>query len=265
MKFSILINTHNQNEYIIKAIKSCINQNFKNYEIIICDSSDKKINTNLKKIINKKKIKYFHIKQKYNQPEKNQMYKILLGFKKSKGNFICLLDGDDFFSKKKLSNLNNLIGKKKLLFNQDNPILIKKKFIKENKIKKYKNNFIFNFLFNEWPQIYGTSSILINRRIMKKFFNKAKPFNWKFLAIDVQLVLFCKSYLLYNNFEEKITYKNLHQNNLGNTYLNILKKKFWLRRYMQHNYYYFINKNKSKNINLDYFITSVVYFFVKFL
>ena len=263
MKFSILINTHNQQDYIIKAINSCINQNFKNYEVIIYDSSDKKINSNFTKIIKKENIKYFHIKQKYNQPEKNQMYKVLLGFKKSKGNFICLLDGDDFFSKKKLSNLDNLISKKKLLFNQDNPILINKKINKNNKIKKYKNNFIFNFLINEWPQIYGTSSIVVNRKILEKFFRKVKPFYWKFLAIDVQLILFCKSNNLYNNFEEKITYKNLHQNNLGSTYLSIFKKKFWSRRYMQHKYYHFINKNK--NINLDYLVTTIIYFFIKFL
>jgi len=106
-------------------------------------------------------------------------------------------------------------------------------------------------------------AILVNRKILKKFFSKAKPFNWKFLAIDVQLVLFCKSHNLYNNFEEKITYKNLHQNNLGTTYLNIFKKKFWSRRYMQHKYYHFINKNK--NINLDYLVTTIIYFFIKFL
>ena len=99
--------------------------------------------------------------------------------------------------------------------------------------------------------------------MISSFFSKAKPFNWKFLAIDVQLVLFCKSHNLYNNFEEKITYKNLHQNNLGTTYLNIFKKKFWSRRYMQHKYYYFINKNK--NINLDYLVTTIIYFFIKFL
>ena len=46
MKFSILINTHNQTKYLNRTIMSCINQDFKDYEIIILDSSDKKNNTN---------------------------------------------------------------------------------------------------------------------------------------------------------------------------------------------------------------------------
>ena len=42
MKFSILINTHNQKQFLNKAIYSCVNQKFKDYEIIIVDTSDKK-------------------------------------------------------------------------------------------------------------------------------------------------------------------------------------------------------------------------------
>ena len=44
MLFSILINTHNQYELIDRCIKSCLNQEYKeDYELIISDTSDKKI------------------------------------------------------------------------------------------------------------------------------------------------------------------------------------------------------------------------------
>ena len=43
MKFSIIINTHNQENYIINSISSCLKQNFKNFEVIIVDSSKNKI------------------------------------------------------------------------------------------------------------------------------------------------------------------------------------------------------------------------------
>ena len=121
MKFSILINTHNQEKYLNSAIMSCVKQNFKDYEIIVCDTSDKKN----KSLIYKKKFQYFHFSSKYKQPEQNQMYKILFGLKKAKGKFICLMDGDDYFNKKKLYSLNKLTNKKEILFNQDNPILTK--------------------------------------------------------------------------------------------------------------------------------------------
>ena len=44
MLFSIIINTHNQYELIDRCIKSCLNQEYKeDYEVIISDTSDKKI------------------------------------------------------------------------------------------------------------------------------------------------------------------------------------------------------------------------------
>lgn len=55
MKFSILINTHNQRNYLLRCINSCLNQSYKGkYEIIICDTSLKSNSDIIKKI--KKKI-----------------------------------------------------------------------------------------------------------------------------------------------------------------------------------------------------------------
>jgi glycosyltransferase involved in cell wall biosynthesis len=261
MKFSILINTHNQDEYLNKAIKSCLDQSFRDYEIIICDTSDKNIKNN--KFFSKRNISYFHLPSKYKQAEQNQMMKVLFGLKKSKGDFICLMDGDDYFSKKKLYFLDKLINKKKIFFNQDNPVLIKDNFIFGKKIKKkvYKLNYLFKLFINDWPQIYGTSSILVRRKLLETFFKKAKPFKWKFLAIDAQLSIFCKiNYDISSNLEN-LTKKIIHNNNLGTKYLNIFNKKFWVRRYMQHKYYFFIKKNRT--LSLDFILTAVVYYFLK--
>ena len=41
------------------------------------------------------------------------MYKVKYGFKKSKGKYIILMDGDDKFSSKKLKFLNKLTEKRK--------------------------------------------------------------------------------------------------------------------------------------------------------
>ena len=59
MFFSIIINTHNQHEKIGRCLKSCLNQNFKKeYEIIVIDTSDIKIDN---KLILSNKIRYFHL------------------------------------------------------------------------------------------------------------------------------------------------------------------------------------------------------------
>ena len=74
MFFSIIINTHNQHETINRCLKSCLNQNFKkNYEIIVIDTSTRKIDY---KLIASKKIQYFHYKSFSKYPELNQLRKV---------------------------------------------------------------------------------------------------------------------------------------------------------------------------------------------
>ena len=63
MKFSILINCHNQNKYIYEAIYYSLNQKYPNFEIIVVDSS--KIKINYKKFLKHKNFKYFHLKDKW--------------------------------------------------------------------------------------------------------------------------------------------------------------------------------------------------------
>ncbi len=119
------------------------------------------------------------------------------------------------------------------------------------------------YIFFQWPQIYGTSSILIKKNILNKFFLKAKPFRWKLLAIDVQIVLFCKKYYNQFNYLSGLTKKRIHPNNQGANYMNLFKKIFWLRRNMQLDYCKFIKV--KNNISLDLVITKIAYFFLRYL
>ena len=137
MRFSILINCHNQANYIDECILSSLNQDYDNFEVIVVDSSDKELN--LEKFKSHENFKYVHIEKFSQYPEVNQMYKIELGFKESSGDYICLLDGDDKFSDKKLNKLTECIKSNDIIFNQDIPFLVYENGKKINlSIKKYK-------------------------------------------------------------------------------------------------------------------------------
>ena len=259
MKFSILINCHNQANYIYDCILSSLNQDYDDFEVIAIDSSNKKLN--LENFSSYKNFKYIHIDKFSHYPEVNQMHKIEKSLKESSGDYICLLDGDDKFSNEKLKKLDEYIKNNNIIFNQDIPVLIYENNKKENlKIKKFKKNNIFKKLLINWPQIYGTSSITIKKDVLKNFFKKCNPYEWKYLAIDVQLILFCSINFKVDNKLDSITLKRKHDKNLGDTYLNIFSKIFWKRRKCQHDFYNFLKGKKIRN--LDYFITNLINFFL---
>ena len=81
------------------------------------------------------------------------MFKIYQGFKKSKGNYLLLLDGDDKFDRNKLNKLIKFIKKKKIYCNQDLPFIFSKNFKKILPIKTFKYKFFIRNFFNDWPQI----------------------------------------------------------------------------------------------------------------
>ena len=101
-------------------------------------------------------------------------------------------------------------------------------------------------LFNNWPQKINTSSIVINAELLKKFYKNHNPYEWKYLAIDVQIILY---YFYKKNLEiiDKIlTTKVENINNLDKKFSNISDKNYWYRRLEQHK----LTKKLSGRINL---------------
>ena len=136
-----------------------------------------------------------------------------------------------------------------------NLVYIKKK-IKSLKIKNYKKSFLFEYFINNWPQIYGTSSILIKSNLLSSFFKKAKPFKWPLLAIDIQLLIFCNIFYDVTNYGNSLTLKRIHGRNLGDKYLKLFSRKFWIRRNMQFKYNSFLRKKNI--INIDCLFTNLI-------
>jgi glycosyltransferase involved in cell wall biosynthesis len=138
MLFSIIINTHNQYDQIDRCIKSCLNQDYRDeYEVIISDTSDKKI---IKKYSKENvKIKIIESDSFSNFPCVDQMLSIKNVLSYATGRVICLLDGDDFFSPTKLNFLKNNFSQNDMFLNQDNLVGFNEQTQKKFIINKKKN------------------------------------------------------------------------------------------------------------------------------
>ena len=252
MFFSIIINTHNQNKSINRCVESCLNQNFaKEFEIILIDTSDNKIENELKNI---HKIKYFHYKSFSKFPVIDQLYKVYEGYKRAKGKWFCLLDGDDFFKRDKLNHLYQKYNLKNKILVQDrcsyfSEIDNSEKLYSQ---KNYKNFYFYKKFINFWPEIYGTSCLSGNMEILKFFFNDLNINKWTSIAIDAQLSLYALNNNILINEKEIFTVKSINENNLDNKFSKN-NKLYWDRRMQQ--ILFWENLTKKKINNLDKVLT----------
>ncbi|EGN6591237.1 glycosyltransferase family 2 protein, partial [Campylobacter jejuni] len=92
-KISIILPTFNVEKYIARAIESCINQSFKDIEIIIVDDcgSDKSINIAKEYAKKEERIKIIH-----NEKNLGTFATRNNGVKHSNGEYLMFLDPDDY-------------------------------------------------------------------------------------------------------------------------------------------------------------------------
>tara|TARA_A100000164_G_scaffold327874_1_gene314529 strand:- start:286 stop:1053 length:768 start_codon:yes stop_codon:yes gene_type:complete len=253
MKFSILISSFNKGKYLKKCITSCLNQEEKNFEVILFDNfSSDNTSTILKNY--KKKIKIFKKKRISEFPAINQIDLIKDAFKKSRGEIICLLDADDYYNNKKLSVLKqNFLKRKKIDVIFDLPTKIykmhKKKFVNKKKFQK-----------DIWPTIIPTSGISCRRLFFKKFLNKGYLKNYQNLEIDFRLNVYArnlsKNFLI--NHDDLTNYRQVNNGIMSN--IKKYSKKWWIKRLEAHNFMqklFYKNNMKYKN-SFDFLLTKIL-------
>ena len=248
---SILIANYNNKNRLKRSIKTCINQSYKNIEVIVFDDCSTDGSQDIIKKI--KKIKKIFNKKKKHIPYLDSMNAYLKMFKISKGKFIFLLDSDDFFSSKKISTLINFYLKNpKIQFIQDTPKVI-------NRQKTYIKN--KNFFFSRWPYFSPTSCLSMKRNFFKEFIkcNKSLKFKFRDVWLDFRLCAYScfrrKNFFSYNL--PLTNYDQTQNSNQSNTYFKF-KSNWILRRYFSHLY---INNFYKKKIiiNSDFIFTKFVY------
>lgn len=250
-KISILISTYNKEKFIKETINSCLQQNYKNFEVIVADTGSTDMT---KKILNKyknSKLKILFLKKKFRFSPLNQIFSIKNAFKISSGKIICLLDGDDLFKKNKLFEINKFFSKnKKCGFVQDIPKIIEgKKVLNYNLYRKFPS------LIKVWPRFYPTSTFSIRRQELIKYFKKDYRYNFNLLEIDARLFFYSK--LVKKNhklFNKNLTYYTEDSKGISSKYKRF-NQEWFSKRLQAHK---FIKKFSQKDRKYDYKIDYII-------
>ena len=105
--YSIVLPTFNRSNFITGAINSLLNQTYDDWELIIVDDGS---TDNTKKVVEQfskkdSRIKYHYQKNSERSAARNN------GINKTRGNYICFIDSDDFYEEGYLNALHKFIQK----------------------------------------------------------------------------------------------------------------------------------------------------------
>lgn len=166
-KISIILPTYNSDDVLENAIKSVIEQTYKNWELIIIENGKKGQAKQIAQSFNDKRIIYMYQEQPNVSNARN------VGLENVTGKYVSFIDSDDRYDKDFLQKLveyleqndlqlvtcgyRKLSDKSKMLIKDNTSIL------KTTNIKEYLEITKENYLYNElWNKVYISSIIKEN-------------------------------------------------------------------------------------------------------
>ncbi len=229
VKIDIILPNYNSSQFIVKTIKSIINQSYKNWKLIIIDDfSDRKTVNILKRVTKNKKIKVFWLKK-----NRGAGFCRNYAIKKSNSPYLAFIDSDDIWKKNKLKNQINFMRKNNFSFTYTNYETFGKKSKKIfNPSKLDYSSFIKNTSI-------ATSTMMVKRKDINniKFANTKICEDYYFKCELLKKTKF--AYCLKDNLTNyRIRENSLQSSNLRNFY--------WIWK---------INKNLNKLNFLDNFLS----------
>ena len=114
---SVVVTSYNYEKYIRQTLDSILAQSYKNYEVIVVDDGSK---DNSVGVINEyvKKYKNFHLYQHDGGINQGLPASFKLGVEKAKGDYIAVLESDDYWAE------DNLLEKVKMLNKYPDAVII---------------------------------------------------------------------------------------------------------------------------------------------
>ena len=257
---SILIINYNNAKFLDRAISSCLSQTYNNLEILIFDDNSEDGSKNVLKKYNKnKKIKYFFNKKKKVNiaaiDAKNSYYNLI---SRCKGEFIFLLDSDDYFLKNKIFKIVKIYKtENKINFIQNLP----KIFFNKNKsiLKKNENNFL-----SFWPYLAPASCISFRKKFINKFIKSNLSLENKYSDVWLDFRLGVFSYFIDNSFFSFNENLTIYQPYGESKKYPTFSKNWFRRRLDSYKYLNQISKGKFNfKFNFDFILKNIIYKILK--
>ena len=212
MKVSVLINNYNYGRFLDDCLQSIKNQTIQPFEVILYDDGSTDDSLDIAK-----KYDFVDVISNKNyglKPAFNQANAIYSAFLKSKGDIICLLDSDDFFSKEKIENIINQFQ------NNENAVLV------QNAFYEYRNNIVTKTLnygksnknykklyyTKRWTGFYNpTSCLSLKRSYLENVLPIDEDGKWKVWP-DVRISRLAPFYGEVISLDIPLTYYRKHGN-----------------------------------------------------
>lgn len=164
-EISIIMNCHNGEKFLSEAIKSVLNQTYKNWELIFWNNSSSDQSEKIFKSFKDKRLRYFYTSKKVSLYVSRNA-----AIKKTKGNFVAFLDVDDTWLPNKLKlqlekfkdKKVGLVYGKFLKYNKDS-LFRKKQFITKQNLPE---GYITKNLLKNYP--IGLLTIMIRKKFIQK-------------------------------------------------------------------------------------------------
>jgi glycosyltransferase involved in cell wall biosynthesis len=104
-KFSVIIPTRSRSSTLRYTLQTCLNQDFDNYEVVVCDNNSTDQTQEVVKGFSSSRVVYHRSPQSLSMRENWE-----LAYSKSSGNYVMFIGDDDALSPFALSNLNAFLG-----------------------------------------------------------------------------------------------------------------------------------------------------------
>ena len=221
---SVIMNCYDGESYLAEAVKSVLNQTYKNFEVIFWDNQSKDKSAIIYKSFKDKRLKYYYAKKHTSLYDARN-----LAIKKSKGKLIAFLDADDLWTENKLYLQVQKLKNEKIGLVYSNYYFLNQ-FTGSQKIA-YKKKLPEGMLYEQLQKDYcvGIGTVVMRKSI---FFRQKIFFNKKFNIIgDFYLFTRISQNIFFASIQLPLLIYRIHNKSYSNNnyHMYIKELKFWLK------------------------------------